>query len=155
MRWRSGPTRRDDGLGGGAEPRRHEPDAVKANAVALGGALLLLGIALVLLATGGYFRAVSGPEGHATVTLSPAEIATLKASREWARPSELAALQRAERRNLESYGWVDRPSGVVRIPVERAMALIASGDVEMPGRRGSGGAVPATSRPTSGAGRIR
>jgi hypothetical protein len=25
---------------------------------------------------------------------------------------------------LESYGWVDKPSGVVRIPIERAMELM-------------------------------
>ena len=27
--------------------------------------------------------------------------------------------------DLDSYGWVDRPRGVVRMPVERAMELIA------------------------------
>jgi len=31
----------------------------------------------------------------------------------------------AEKRVLDSYGWVDRQAGVVRIPIERAMALLA------------------------------
>jgi hypothetical protein len=36
----------------------------------------------------------------------------------------LAALQTAENERLASYGWVDKPNGVVRIPIERAMALM-------------------------------
>lgn len=31
----------------------------------------------------------------------------------------------AQRRELDSYGWVDRDSGLVRIPIERAMQLVA------------------------------
>lgn len=38
-------------------------------------------------------------------------------SRDWA---EYAA---AERRLLDGYGWVDRRGGIVRIPVDRAMAI--------------------------------
>lgn len=30
-----------------------------------------------------------------------------------------------QRRELDSYGWVDRKSGLVRIPIERAMQLVA------------------------------
>ncbi|HEV2065157.1 MAG TPA: hypothetical protein VGS00_11485 [Thermoanaerobaculia bacterium] len=36
----------------------------------------------------------------------------------------LAALQAAENERLTSYGWVDRQNVVVRIPIERAMALM-------------------------------
>jgi hypothetical protein len=38
-------------------------------------------------------------------------------------PTDLATVLGEERRDLESYGWVDRASGVVRIPIERAMEL--------------------------------
>ena len=38
---------------------------------------------------------------------------------------ELAALRREERALLDSYGWVDKPSGKVRIPIEAAMRLYA------------------------------
>jgi hypothetical protein len=34
-------------------------------------------------------------------------------------------LRDAEEQVLHSYGWVNQPSGVVRIPIERAMQLIA------------------------------
>lgn len=40
-------------------------------------------------------------------------------------PSDLATVEAAEREQLESYGWVDRGGGVVRIPIERAMELVA------------------------------
>jgi len=38
---------------------------------------------------------------------------------------DLARLHAEEDAVLHSYGWVDRPAGVVRIPVERAMELLA------------------------------
>jgi hypothetical protein len=38
---------------------------------------------------------------------------------------DLKALRAAEAERLGSYGWVDRKAGVVRIPIERAMELVA------------------------------
>ncbi len=35
------------------------------------------------------------------------------------------ALRRAQREKLESFGWVDRDAGVVRVPIERAIELQA------------------------------
>lgn len=37
---------------------------------------------------------------------------------------DLEALRARERSLLESYAWVDRPAGRVRIPVERALTLM-------------------------------
>lgn len=37
--------------------------------------------------------------------------------------------QEEAREQLEGWGWVDEPGGIVRIPIERAMELISSGDV--------------------------
>ena len=42
-------------------------------------------------------------------------------------PLDLEALRAAERQQLEGYGWVDRGAGVVHIPIERAMELLAKG----------------------------
>ena len=36
---------------------------------------------------------------------------------------DLADLRRAEERVLDSYGWVDKDAGVVRIPIDDAMRL--------------------------------
>jgi hypothetical protein len=36
---------------------------------------------------------------------------------------DLANMRQAEDRVLDSYGWVDRTAGIVRIPIEQAMKL--------------------------------
>jgi hypothetical protein len=38
--------------------------------------------------------------------------------------SEREKFQTAERRRLDTYGWIDRPGGIARIPIARAMQLI-------------------------------
>jgi hypothetical protein len=38
---------------------------------------------------------------------------------------QLRQLRAEENVTLESYGWVDRSKGIVRIPIERAMELVA------------------------------
>ena len=40
-------------------------------------------------------------------------------------PSELDALRAEEDEALGSCGWVDRSAGIVRIPIDRAMQLLA------------------------------
>lgn len=37
------------------------------------------------------------------------------------------ALRRAQRKELETYGWVDRDAGIAHIPIERALDLRAQG----------------------------
>lgn len=39
--------------------------------------------------------------------------------------ADLERLRAAERERLETYGWVDRGRGIVRIPVDRAMQLVS------------------------------
>ena len=38
---------------------------------------------------------------------------------------ELAEFRLRQAKLLSSYGWVDREAGVVRIPIDRAMDLVA------------------------------
>lgn len=45
-------------------------------------------------------------------------------------PADLAAHRAAEQWQLTSYGWVDRQTGVVRIPIERAMQNIAAAGIK-------------------------
>ncbi|HEX6142146.1 MAG TPA: hypothetical protein VFZ01_05485 [Geminicoccaceae bacterium] len=63
---------------------------------------------------------------------------------------ELEELQAREALILESYGWVDRDAGVARIPIERAMAILAErgwpNPVEGP---------PAVAAPPAGGGATR
>jgi hypothetical protein len=39
--------------------------------------------------------------------------------------ASLAALHARERELLARYGWVDRPHGVVRVPIDRAVELLS------------------------------
>lgn len=39
--------------------------------------------------------------------------------------ADLVQIQSAEEEKLDTYGWVDRPAGITRMPVEQAMRLIA------------------------------
>lgn len=38
---------------------------------------------------------------------------------------DMAKLRAAEDRQLASYGWIDRPKGIVRIPIKEAMRIVA------------------------------
>jgi hypothetical protein len=40
-------------------------------------------------------------------------------------PADLKAVRREEEQVLDSYAWVDKARGIVRIPVARAMELVA------------------------------
>jgi hypothetical protein len=39
--------------------------------------------------------------------------------------ADIAKLRESEQQVLDGYGWVDRAQGTVRIPIDRAMALLA------------------------------
>jgi hypothetical protein len=43
---------------------------------------------------------------------------------------DLLSLQRTERQQLTSYAWIDRDRRIVRIPIERAMELVAERGLE-------------------------
>jgi hypothetical protein len=49
-------------------------------------------------------------------------------------------LRKAEAERLESYGWVDQPAGVTRIPIDRAMELVI--ERGLPVRPEGGAAAP-------------
>lgn len=69
-----------------------------------------------------YFR--SENESTAAKPTIPAEVFPQPRLEE--RPiQELKAVVDAEVDHLASYGWVDQPKGVVRIPVDRAIELLA------------------------------
>jgi hypothetical protein len=39
---------------------------------------------------------------------------------------DIAAFRAEKQQLLDSYGWVDREHGIARIPIERAMAMLAT-----------------------------
>jgi hypothetical protein len=56
--------------------------------------------------------------GHAGPAASPGPQLQVSA------PADLEAFRAREETELHSYGWINRTSGVVRIPIERAMELV-------------------------------
>ncbi|MDB6111506.1 MAG: hypothetical protein JWR69_3256 [Pedosphaera sp.] len=59
-------------------------------------------------------------------------------------PLDLAELRTREDAELNSYGWIDRTSGVVRIPIDRAIDIIAQKGVPARLETNQGGAGPST-----------
>jgi hypothetical protein len=93
-------------------------------AIGLAGFLMLIGVgALVALAVGTAFehhRPVSRPNAF-QLAAAGAPAPRLEVN---GRADRLAIERRAEAR-LNGYGWADRPAGLARIPIDRAIALQA------------------------------
>jgi len=105
--------------------RAHQPEGTGARAVTAWAAFLLLSVALIsiliwLLCL--WFTAGRPPVPPFLRDARPGQ------AFHWARPVEdLARVRAIEERRLDRYGWVDRDRGIARIPITRAMALIAEG----------------------------
>ena len=116
--------------------RAHETSDVNMPGVLAAAAALLVGLAMVVVLsswletrfTGRGVRLTAPPAGVADVP-SPSALA-----REQPRPlpltgapaDALGALRAQETRRLTTYGWVDADAGIVRIPIDRAMDLLAA-----------------------------
>ena len=88
---------------------------------------LVLMIALVLPLLGWIFWRLEAAAQRVDARQSPlAGDQTPPAPRLERQPAdELAKLRRAEHRRLSSYGWVDPQQRVVRVPIERAIEILA------------------------------
>ncbi len=58
---------------------------------------------------------------------------------------DLQAVRQREEERLQSYGWIDREAGVVRIPIERAMELLLKRGVPVRPHAGALGSPKASS----------
>ena len=87
-------------------------------AVVLGGSLALMAwvFGLLQVTPTGY-----GPQG-APIAATPPH--PLGPRLQTAPRQELQEMRRAENAQLQSYGWVDRSLGIVRLPIEQAMARV-------------------------------
>ena len=105
----------------------HEPQGVNVLAISLVSASLLLTLALILWGMSGLVRVFEGgleaqpPPAFAQPT-EPTPSFT-----NWSDPpADLARLRAEEDARLHGYALVDPARGVVRIPIERAMELVAA-----------------------------
>ena len=90
----------------------------------LGVVVLLIVTAAAALAMPGGFR-IPHPATHAAPAAegsAPAPFATLQNAPQ----DDLRSYRRGKATALEGYRWVDRTGGVVQIPIERAMELVAT-----------------------------
>ena len=97
----------------------HEPDAPSLRGLVIGAGVV---VAAVALAIGVAFVLVdTGPRAtRATAATSRALQPTPAV--------DIEAYRREKEALLEGYAWVDRAHGVVRIPIEEAMRLLAARD---------------------------
>src|SRR5213593_1377345 len=100
-------------------PERHEHADANPRAVAAFGLGLMLALLLVLLLTMALLAFLSsrpmrgvGPFGTVNVEPPPPRLQVNP-------PYDLRRMRDAEDAVLNSYGWIDRKLGTVRIPVER------------------------------------
>ncbi len=105
----------------------HEPDLARASRVFLSSAMLALLLSLSLWIVYDVLTALtrqkSSIEPASLVELPPPKVAGPRLNPD--QPRELEALRRQENTLLDTYGWVDRHDGVARIPIARAMAILA------------------------------
>src|SRR5436305_10046235 len=83
---------------------------------------LMFGVASGLMR---YFRFFEAPKTNGSTNIPATRAAEFPQPRLEVQPgANLASLRAAEEADLNSYGWIDRPSGRVRIPIAEAMRLL-------------------------------
>ena len=110
-----------------AELLGYEPRDVNVKAVLLIALTLVVVVSLFAAALGGLVALFqSEAEGPPVSPLARVEIEP-PAPRLEANPGEvLEQVRHHEQQALEGLGWVDREAGVVRIPIEQAMQILAT-----------------------------
>jgi hypothetical protein len=137
-----------DATSGGSHKIEVEPDRVSTGTVVGFGVLLAALAVVAMLAVVALFKLLDrGAEKTDAVTvagaglqnqpdrLPPAPRLQISGTVHW---EEYRA---AEEQRLTTYGWMDRPSGAVHIPIDRAMALVLERGVA-PLPPGPAGAAP-------------
>ena len=100
----------------------HEGKDADVLGVVMVAALVLLLLALSFLAARGMLRYAQKRSGPARKAI---KLADFPAPRLQPHPADdYQAFLKAREHELHSYGWVDRKTGAVRIPIERAMQLV-------------------------------
>ena len=112
------------------ENKRHEETDINVWAVGkFAVALMLVGVAAIFLLFGlfRYLLSREGgpPAGHSQVAASEPAKAFPQPQLQEHEVLDLKAIRAAEDQVLNSYAWMDPEKGVVRIPIERAIDLLA------------------------------
>jgi hypothetical protein len=105
----------------------YELSDLKARNIALFAAALAITIALVLLVSYWLFEfaAQQAEKEHLPSPLASTREPTPEPRLQFHAPKELQEMRAAEDALLKNYGWIDQKAGIVRIPVDRAIELLA------------------------------
>lgn len=104
---------------------------------------LALVIAMVALVTYGLFHFFYRSETRSRPAPSPLSygVEPPPEPRLLTKPgADLAAMRADEDQILGSYGWIDRERGIVRVPIDRAITLLAQKGLPTRAQSGDGGA---------------
>ncbi len=107
----------------------HETRDISVRGVVLFGASLAMAAVLIHVAIWGLYRYMTAEADAGETVEYPLAVGAGRqlppAPRLQVQPrEELKALRREEEAVLNRYAWVDAGTGIVRIPIERAMALV-------------------------------
>jgi hypothetical protein len=106
-----------------AAPGRQEEDRISGRGAAVVTVALIAVIVALIVASWAVLRPRMN---HAPPRAAAAEVSGVEQTLIGTDTSAYAIAAR-KRRILESYGWVSRPAGIARIPIEEAMKLVAAG----------------------------
>jgi hypothetical protein len=108
-------------------PPGHELKDLRAGPIALFGIGVVIAMALAVVVTTVLMQARAVGRRETPVPGLARERATLSQPRlQVGGVNELREMRAGEDAALKSYGWVDKDAGIVRIPVDRAMEILAA-----------------------------
>ena len=99
----------------------HEPDAPALRGIGIGAGAILGMVLVAVVVAVLLVRATTPPPSPATPPPFRGETRLSAAPQ-----ADIAAFRRDKERLLREYAWVDRAHGIVRIPIEQAMALLVA-----------------------------
>ncbi len=107
-------------------PPPYEPDGVSARGVLLAIAIVVALVAVCVLGANLLAQRLerafdARPPRSSALVAPPVDGPALQA----APALDLARLREEDNARLHAYRWIDRPRGVVQIPIERAIAILS------------------------------
>ena len=112
--------------GPGYETRDVDVRRVSAAGLALAIAVVVVLVAMVLVFDHLARKEAEHQPEPTTMTARPGDQTPPEPRLQQSPVSDLAQMRAEEETRLDSYGWVDRKSGTVRIPIARAMEIVVA-----------------------------
>ena len=105
---------------------RHRADGMSLHGIAIGALVVIVAIAFSMIVA----FALIHDEARDLRAAAPRNAPAI-AGADTLQPSpdkDIAAYRAEKERLLNEYAWIDRDRGIVRIPIEQAMAMLARGE---------------------------